>query len=175
MNVPNLLSVFRLFVTVFFIIAINQGRYTVALCLFVLQGISDLLDGFFARIMGKQTNLGALLDPIADKTMLVSSYVVLYLNGILPLWVAAIVLIRDLTISVGFLLLYKLSYTVKLAPSMWSKITTVSQITTIVYVLWSDLRPYEIYLFYATALLTFVSGCQYVMRGFHIILSKQKV
>jgi cardiolipin synthase (CMP-forming) len=172
MNVPNLLSIFRLFVTFFFIIAVNKGRFGIALVLFVIQGVSDLLDGFFARIMGKQTRLGAILDPLADKTMLVSSYVVLYLHGILPLWVTGVVLIRDLVISLGFLVLYKLSYTVKAEPSRWSKVTTVSQIGTVVYVLWSDLRPYDMFFFYATAGLTLVSGCQYVTRGFRILLRK---
>jgi cardiolipin synthase (CMP-forming) len=175
MNVPNLLSVFRLFVTVFFVIAVDQGKFTLALYLFIVQGVSDLLDGFFARVMGKKTNLGAFLDPIADKTMLVSAYIVLCLQRIIPFWLTSVVLIRDLILSLGFLYLYKFSYRVKLAPSIWGKITTVAQIVTVVYVLWSEVRDYQTFVFGITALFTIISGCHYMARGFRILLRKDRI
>ena len=102
MNLPNLLSLFRLFVTAFFILLIAYERYGLALFLFVLQALSDLLDGFFARRMGAKTSLGAYLDPLADKVMLSSSYIVLCFQRIVPLWLVSTVLIRDLVISLGF-------------------------------------------------------------------------
>lgn len=172
MNLPNLLSIFRLFVTVFFIIAINYGRFDIALLLFVIQAISDLLDGFLARIMGAKTYLGAWLDPMADKVMLVFSYIALSIHAIIPFWVTFVVLIRDVTISIGFLILYKLSYKTKPTPSILSKITTLSQICTVVYVLWSDERVYSKPFFYATAMLTVLSGCQYVAKGLVIFFKK---
>jgi len=175
MNLPNLLSIFRLFLTSLFIVSINQGRFRVALYLFVLQGISDMLDGFFARIMGKKTYLGAFLDPIADKVMLVSSFTVLYLQGIIPLWVTCVVLLRDFVISSGFLILYKLSYKVKPSPAFLGKLATVSQIITIIYILWSHTRTYEVFFFYATIFFTVVSGFQYILRGFRILLKKEVV
>ena len=104
MNLPNLLSLFRLFVTAFFILLVAYERFTLALFLFVLQALSDLLDGFFARWMGAKTNLGAYLDPAADKVMLASSYIVLCVQKILPLWLVGTVFLRDLVISVGFLI-----------------------------------------------------------------------
>jgi cardiolipin synthase len=166
MNAPNLLSFFRLFLTVFFIAAVNQGRYRLALYVFILQGVSDLLDGFLARIMKKKPDFGAYLDPIADKTMLVSSYVVLYLHGIVPIWVTSVVLTRDLVIVLGFIALSRLSYEVKVVPTIWGKLTTGSQILTVVYLLWSPTRDFGLYFFYVVTLLTVISGVHYVVGGF---------
>ena len=173
MNLPNLLSVFRLFITAFFVLAINYGRFDIALLLFIVQAISDILDGFLARIMGAKTYLGAFLDPMADKVMLVFSYIALSFHGIIPFWVTSVVLVRDLVISIGFLILYKLSYKTKPTPSIISKVTTLCQICTVVYVLWSNERAYSMPFFYATVALTVVSGCQYVARGL-VTFSKKK-
>ena len=84
MNVPNLLSLFRILITFFFILAVYHDRFDYALYLFILQGVTDLLDGYIARVMSKKTNLGAYLDPIADKTMLLAAFVMLSIKGIVP-------------------------------------------------------------------------------------------
>jgi cardiolipin synthase (CMP-forming) len=173
MNLPNLLSVFRLFVTVPFIIAINYGRHDIALLLFMVQGLSDVLDGFLARIMKAKTYLGAFLDPVADKVMIVSSYIVLSVYGIIPFWVTYIVVIRDLVISTGFFILYKLSYKGKPTPIILSKITTLSQMCTVVYILWPGDRIYSKHFFYATAALSMLSGLQYFVDGMRIYLKKE--
>ncbi len=172
MNLPNLLSIFRLFITIFFIIAINYNRFDIALLLFVIQALSDMLDGFLARIMGAKTYLGAFLDPMADKVMLASSYIVLTIHGVIPLWVTSIVFMRDLIISAGFFVLFKLSYKTKPTPSILSKLTTFSQMCTVAYVLWSKERPFAEPFFYATSGLAVISGCQYILRGLKIFLRK---
>src|SRR5208283_3433342 len=123
MNLPNLLSLFRLFVTAFFIVLIARGRFGLALFLFVLQAVSDLLDGYFARRMGAKTNLGSYLDPLADKVMLVSSYIMLCLQKVVPLWLVGVVLLRDLVIFAGFLILLTRGLSAKPVPSMASKMT----------------------------------------------------
>ncbi len=173
MNLPNILSVFRLFVTSFFIIAIYYGRFKLALGLFVLQGVTDLLDGLLARLLKAKTSLGAYLDPLADKVMLVSSYIVLCIIDIMPLWVTAIVLLRDIIVPAGFLLLYKLSYKMEVSPSLLGKITTFCQIITVAYVLWSDVRSYEEMFFYTTAFVTAVSGLHYIYVGLRMFFSKR--
>jgi cardiolipin synthase (CMP-forming) len=173
MNLPNLLSIFRLFLTAFFVMAINYGRHDIALLLFIVQAISDVLDGFLARIMKAKTYLGAFLDPLADKVMIVSSYIVLSIYGIIPFWVTSIVIIRDLTISTGFLVLYKLSYKGKPTPIILSKITTLSQMCTVIYVLWPGNGIYSKQLFYITAALSVLSGFQYVADGIRIYLKKE--
>lgn len=172
MNLPNLLSIFRLFLTIFFILSIHYQKYNTALIIFVVQAISDLLDGFFARIMKEKTYLGSILDPLADKVMLVSSYIVLSVNNIIPIWVTLTVLLRDLILSSGFLVLYKLSYKTRHSPTIISKITTLSQMGTVVYILWSGTRVYGDYFFYATVILTVVSGCLYIARGLRILMNK---
>lgn len=172
MNVPNLLTTFRLFITSFFILAIHYGEFKIALWLFVLQAVSDLLDGFLARALGAKTSLGAILDPLADKIMLVSSFFVLYLKGIVPLWVTSIVLSRDIILTVGYLTLCRFIGKVEVLPSTLGKLTTFCQIATIVYVLWSSLRIYQDYFFAATALLTAITGIHYIYRG--VLLLKNR-
>jgi len=140
MNLPNLLSLFRLCLTAFFILAMTYQRYTLALVLFVAQAISDLLDGFFARMMHKKTDLGAWLDPIADKVMLVSSYLVFGFQQIILTgpW-------RSCSCGILFLCSASFFYIcshIVLAPSptVLGKATTVFQMVTILYLLWSTTR-----------------------------------
>lgn len=172
MNLPNALSIFRLFLTIFFILSIHYQKYNTALILFAVQAISDLLDGFLARIMKEKTYLGSILDPLADKVMLVSSYIVLSANSIIPVWVTLTVLLRDIILSSGFFILYKLSSQTRPSPTIISKITTLFQMITVVYVLWSGTRVYGDYFFYATVVLTVVSGCQYIVRGIRILMNR---
>jgi cardiolipin synthase len=182
MNLPNLLSLFRLFLTLFFILLAANGRFRLALLLFVLQALSDMLDGFFARKMGTKTSLGSYLDPLADKVMLASSYIVLYFKSIVPLWPVVVVLSRDFIISVGFLILLRRGLRTTPAPSLVSKTTTVFQMLTIVYVLWSNERSLEPFfywittlLYWTTALLTVASGLQYILTGWAVISRKEAV
>lgn len=173
MNLPNVLSVFRLFVTAFFILLAAYGQYAYALALFVLQAISDLLDGFFARRMGAKTTLGAYLDPAADKVMLASSYIVLALQRMIPYPLALVVIVRDIVISAGFLLLFKKGLKVNPAPSFVSKATTVFQMLTIVYVLCWPRGSIESFFVYVTIVLTLVSGIQYVFIGGQVFFRKE--
>jgi cardiolipin synthase (CMP-forming) len=173
MNIPNILSIFRLFVTIFFVLAVNQGRLRLALLLFILQGVSDLLDGFLARIMNKRTPLGAFLDPIADKAMLVSAYVVLYIHDIIPLWVTLVVLLKDVVMAIGFLILYRIFGKVRLIPSIYGKTSTLLQILTVVYVLWSEGDAYSMYFFLPTVVVTVIAGVLYMVRGFSILLKRE--
>ncbi|HME43305.1 MAG TPA: CDP-alcohol phosphatidyltransferase family protein [Syntrophorhabdales bacterium] len=175
MNLPNVLSLFRLCLTAFFILAITYQRYTIALSLFVAQAISDLLDGFFARIMHKKTDLGAWLDPIADKVMLVSSYLVLGFQGIVPFWVVAIVLLRDVVLMLGFFVLHLLSYRMVPSPTLLGKATTLFQMVTVLYLLWSTTREFKEYFYYATAAFTLLSGFQYVLLGLSALYHKETV
>ena len=175
MNLPNILSLFRLCLTAFFILAISYQHYTLALALFVAQAISDLLDGFFARMMHQTTDLGAWLDPIADKVMLVSSYLVLGFQQIIPFWVMGIVLLRDVVLMLGFLVLHLLSYRVLPAPTLLGKATTLFQMVTILYLLWSATRDFQTYFYYVTAALTLFSGLQYVLLGLTSLSRKEIV
>jgi cardiolipin synthase len=175
MNIPNLLTIFRLFVTGFFILAIQYGEFRIALWLFVVQAITDLLDGFLARILKEKTSLGAFLDPLADKAMLVSSFIVLSMKGIIPLWMTSIVILRDVVLTVGYLIICKAIGKIEILPSVLGKLTTFCQIGTVVYVLWSDLREYQDLFFYPTAALTIMTGMHYVYQGIIIMKNKGRV
>lgn len=178
MNVPNILSIFRFFVTFYFIYAVYNGSLRLALYLFLIQGISDLLDGFIARVMSKKTELGAYLDPIADKTMLVSAFFMLYLIGLIPGWLTLLVIVRDIVIAAGYLVLYRNSTNVKPRPTIFGKLTTVCQIATILFVLWSAayydsiFRSCGMIIFMVTAAATIVSGVHYVVGGLNAMSKK---
>ena len=180
MNLPNILSLFRLVVTAFFIMFAAYRRYDIALLLFVLQAISDLLDGFFARRMGAKTTLGSYLDPAADKVMLAGSYIILCFQDIIPLWLLFVVLVRDVVITLGFLALLNKGLQMGPVPTLPSKTTTVFQMLTVVYLLWmlwsgSTMRSFDNLFFYITGLLTVVSGCQYVFSGWTVLFKKEIV
>ncbi len=175
MNLPNLLSLFRLCLTFFFILSITYQRYTMALVLFVAQAVSDLLDGFLARIMNKKTELGAWLDPIADKVMLMSSYLVLGLQAIIPWWVVSTVLLRDVVLALGFIFLRLFSYRVLPSPTVLGKATTFLQMLTILYLLLAGTREFQTYFFVAVAVLTALSGFQYLLLGFSALYRKETV
>jgi cardiolipin synthase len=173
MNIPNLISIFRIFITIFFILAVHKDRFMVAFYLFIFQGLTDMLDGFLARVMSKKTDLGAFLDPIADKTMLVAGFVMLSIKGIVPLWLTVLVILKDVVVVTGFLALYKLAYTTKPVPSVYGKITTTCQIVTVLYFLWSDVREYSVVFFYVTAFFTALSGFHYVYVGIRMLRSEK--
>ncbi len=173
MNIPNLLSIFRIFITIFFILAVHKDRFMVAFYLFIFQGLTDALDGFLARVMSKKTDLGAFLDPIADKTMLVAGFVMLSIKGVIPLWLTVLVILKDVVVVTGFLALYKLAYTVKPVPSVFGKITTTCQIVTVLCILLSVPRAYGEALFYVTAFFTILSGSHYVFVGIRMLRSEK--
>jgi cardiolipin synthase len=176
LNLPNILSIFRFFVTFYFIYAVYQGRMRLALYLFLIQGISDLLDGFIARVMKSKTELGAYLDPIADKTMLVAAFVMLYVVDIIPGWLTLLVLGRDVVIATGYFVLYRCASNVTPRPTIFGKVTTACQIATILYVLWSagsiGLAAYNVVFFFITAVSTIISGIHYIIGGWSVFTGK---
>src|SRR6202035_4268592 len=103
LNLPNLISLGRLLLVPLAISLILDGKYWAAFWVFVVAGISDALDGFIAKRFNRRTRLGALLDPVADKAMLVSVYVALGLVHELWTWLVILVVFRDVMIVGGFL------------------------------------------------------------------------
>ncbi len=135
MYLPNIISVLRLFLAPFIIWLIVSGNMLGAFAVFVLAGISDALDGFIARRFNMQTELGAYLDPIADKALLMGSYVALGFLNYLPAWLAILVVSRDVLIIGGVMLSWLMSRPVAVRPSKLSKLNTVMQIALAVLVL----------------------------------------
>jgi cardiolipin synthase len=164
---PNLLTLMRLFIIPFLVIAILDGRYHLAFGLFVLAGFSDGFDGLLARWLSQRTRLGQYLDPIADKLLLSTLFVVLTHMGLVPRYVTVLVFSRDLGILLISTLLFATGTLRDFRPSLLGKLNTVIQIIGLTVVLveqvWPSLDPYllRLGLLRAIAVLAPVSAAQY--------------
>jgi len=169
-TIANIITLLRIVLVPVIIWALLSGETVFAFIVFLLAGISDAVDGAVARMMDQQTEFGTALDPIADKLMLVSVFLLLAWLGEIPLWLAILVLSRDVLIIVGFLLAFVLGKAVAIRPLFVSKANTFAQIVLAALVmglLAFDLQMpvVKISLVYATALLTAVSAIAYTVQG----------
>ena len=138
-DIPNLISTFRILLVFPIVYLLYKQQLGFALILFVIAGVSDGVDGYLAKRNGWTSGLGTFLDPLADKILLVSSYLVLGWVGLFPLWLVVAVILRDAIIVIGSLAYFVLIGRVEMAPSIISKINTGTQITLVVVVLLTSL------------------------------------
>jgi len=175
MNIPNFLSLIRIILVPVFVIFLIQDEYYNALIIFVIAGLTDVLDGTMARLLNAQTKLGSYLDPIADKLLLTTSFVTLAILGIVPSWLTVIVMSRDFIILLGIAILSLMSVPFEIKPALISKVTTALQIGTIFFALLYKAVTHDfnydwtLTLFWLTALFTIASGLVYIIRGIKII------
>jgi cardiolipin synthase len=180
LNIPNLITLTRLMSVPLMIWLIGDERFGAAFCVFVAAGVSDALDGFIAKRFDSRTRLGALLDPAADKALLSSVYVALWLDGLLPNWLVILVVFRDVTIIGGFILLQTIAAPRKFDPLYISKINTLVQIALVGYVLgrkafgFPDGFLTDI-LVILTAVTTVLSGLSYLVRWARILSGGEQV
>jgi cardiolipin synthase len=166
-HLPNLLTILRLAAAPVLVLLLKDRHYDSALAVIVLAGISDGLDGFIAKRFKAQSALGAVLDPLADKILLVSSFVMLALLDLIPFWLLVAVVFRDLLIVSGYLAVMLIYGSVNMQPSAISKLNTVLQIGLVVAVLlheaagWPPFAVVQV-LTAMTLLTTLVSGVHYV-------------
>jgi cardiolipin synthase len=168
LTLPNIISFARLCAVPFTIWLVLHRRFAPATTLFIAAGISDALDGYLARRRGG-TTLGAILDPLADKALMVGMFVTLAAIDQLPDWLAMLVVFRDLVIVGGVLLLWMTSHPIAIEPLMIGKLNTTLQIVLIATILGlsalglaaTALRETLIALVIASTLL---SGAAYVVR-----------
>ncbi len=175
MNIPNSLTLLRIILVPVIVIFLIDGDYLGAVIIFIIAGITDGLDGFLARVLKQKTILGAYLDPLADKALLISSFITLSVLGIIPGWLAVIVISRDMVILLGISLLFIMSVPFEIKPAFISKVTTLFQILTVFLVLMSKSCPFfmnhgavEVF-FWMTAIVTVISGFHYLFRGIKFI------
>jgi cardiolipin synthase len=173
LNLPNFLTLVRIVTIPFFLIALAYQRYWEALLIFGIGGFTDFLDGFVARWMRQETRLGAYLDPVADKLLVFSSYVMLGSIDALPPWLVVIVVMRDVFIVLGFGIIYYLTeQKLEARPSAVGKASTLLQLSTLAVALAALHNPLLIpkiaynSLIWVTAVTTTLSGLQYLYRGF---------
>ncbi|MBS0272418.1 MAG: CDP-alcohol phosphatidyltransferase family protein [Proteobacteria bacterium] len=172
MNLPNIISLARLLSVPLIISLILSHQLKAAFLFFALAGLSDALDGFLARIFKLRTTLGAYLDPIADKALLMGVYAALGQTGLVELWVVVLVIFRDLLIIGGILLLFLFKSSVEMKPLLISKINTVMQLSYALMVLsqggaFLGIPDLNLYCGYLIALITVLSGVSYVKIGFN--------
>ncbi len=172
LNLPNTLTLLRILCVPLFLSLLADGEYGPALVVFALAGITDGIDGALARLTNSRTELGAHLDPAADKLLLVSSYIALAILGDIPVQLMIVVIVRDVVILGGFLLSGAIvGRYMEMAPSVLGKATTCVQIITVIAVLtaraqWMSIAPSLLGgLFVVTTGITFLSGADYVLRG----------
>jgi cardiolipin synthase (CMP-forming) len=128
LSIPNLITLGRILLVPVVVWAIAQGLMWLAFLLFVAAGVSDAVDGFLAKRFGMTTVLGAYLDPLADKALIVSIYVTLGINGLIPRWLVILVVSRDIMIIGGIMLSWVMGNPLKIRPLLVSKLNTVAQI-----------------------------------------------
>ncbi len=128
MTIPNFISIARLLAVPLVVWLIGDGLHALAFWVFVIAGISDAIDGFIAKRFGQVSELGAYLDPLADKALLVSIYVALGYRGDIPPWLVITVVSRDLLIISAVMLSWMLDRPVAVKPLIISKANTVAQI-----------------------------------------------
>ena len=169
MSLPNLISLARLMAVPFAVYFILHGFWSAAFWLFVAAGVSDAIDGFLAKRLGQTSSVGAYLDPLADKALLVAVYVALGHAGHLPLWLVILVVFRDIVIVGGVLLLHITRASVSMRPLMVSKVNTAVQIVLVVAALGEkglgiDAGLLVPALIYITGATTLASGAAYVVN-----------
>ena len=167
LTVPNQLTFLRLGFLPFFIISIHYRRYDIALAVLIIAALTDGLDGLLARSLNQKTALGAYLDPIADKLLLSSSFVVLALNRKISWWLAILVLSRDVLLLTSAAVILVVAGYRLFQPSIYGKLTTALQIMLVFAVVllavadWPWLQFVRMILGYLVAAFTVFSGFHY--------------
>lgn len=171
-TIPNLITIFRILLTPVFVIAYLDQNFLLAWLLFMIAGFSDAMDGFLARVLNQRSEFGAMIDPLADKILLVTSFLCLSAQGYISNWLTVLVISRDFIIVGGLTLLkfYGVDVEKRISPLWSSKITTLLQILVVFSVLCNlafalDLGDMEPKLEFVTAFFTFISGTIYLKKG----------
>ncbi len=176
MNIPNSLTVLRIVLVPVIVILLIQGQYGKALVCFIIAGVTDGLDGLIARSLNQMTVVGAYLDPLADKALVISMFTTLAIVGVIPGWLAVVVISRDCIILGGILVMTLMSVDLEIKPSFVSKINTMLQLVTIFFALLMKMDGAEtsfhgafMFICWLTAIFTVISGADYLLKGMKLI------
>lgn len=169
MNIPNFITLIRILLVPLLVIFLLEGERHMAFLVFLAAGFSDALDGFLARLLKQKSALGAFIDPIADKLLLITTYITLAVLGLLPKWLAVLVVSRDIIILGGLGILMLNDRHIDIKPTFDSKITTFMQLATICFFLGIEYVQgflfLKEYLLFTTAFFTIFSGTHYIILG----------
>ncbi|MFH0799705.1 MAG: CDP-alcohol phosphatidyltransferase family protein [Pseudomonadota bacterium] len=179
-NVANILTLSRLVLAPLFVALFVMGSREPALIVFCIAGFTDLIDGTVARLLEQPSKGGALLDPLADKLLVESSFVMLLWSGLLPWWFFALALTRDVMIVFGIIYLERVKAEFPYRPTWSSKLATLLQLAVAVlglFLWWQpgisfsgmEVAALHRAIIFAAALLIAISGVQYVILGLRIL------
>lgn len=169
LNVPNTFTITRIIIIPVFITSMIYNRYDYSLYLFIIAALTDMFDGLFARLKNQKTALGTFLDPLADKFLLVTTFIILSAYDLIPKWLTITVISRDIIVITGWFILYLINDTSKVESSMLGKATIWMQSMFIAYILVHINLPFlpdlpRLFL-WITAGITILSGLHYIYRG----------
>lgn len=173
LTAPNQLTLLRMVFLPFIVVALTDGSYATALVLVVLAGLSDGLDGLLARRLHQQTLLGQYLDPIADKMLLSTLFLVLSILHKIPWRYTIMVFSRDISILAASAVLYAIAGLRDFSPSIFGKANTFAQVSAILFVLLFEIEPMRwiwivrTVLLWAVMTFTVISGVHYVFLAQH--------
>jgi cardiolipin synthase len=172
LTLPNFLTLLRIIAIPVFLILLANGNHGAAFMLFLGAGVTDAVDGTLARMTDSRSDLGAILDPMADKLLLVSSFLVLGYIGAIPAWLTVLVILRDVIVVLGYGAVFIVNHEwMEVAPSRLGKLSTFFQLFTVGFALMALARPTLPLATVSTILqavaggVTAASGIQYVYRG----------
>lgn len=178
LTIPNALTLARILMTPVFVVLFLDGRHMTALALFFAAGITDALDGFLARVLNQRSELGGILDPLADKLLLNTSIACIAHAGWIPAWLAVAVVSRDVIILGGIATLAFLGQDMRgrVTPSRVSKLTTVFQMALVLAAFLQEgagmkgagMDALLEWMVWITGALTLISGWRYVAKGLNI-------
>ena len=183
-QLPNILTITRIILTLPIVFYLLKAHYSTVLALITLAALTDGLDGWVAKRFNCQSRLGSILDPLADKTLLITSFVTLFWVGLIPDWLMFAVVVRDVMImagTVGYMYAAEQRSNELLMPTNLSKLNTVLQIVMVFLVVIAQLTPIEAYWITAgwvvTLTSTVLSGIDYIwLWGKHMIdLERQRM
>ena len=168
-NIPNIITLGRIILVPIVVWAIASNQMEIAFAVFVVAGVSDAVDGFLAKRFNMTSDLGALLDPLADKALLVSIYIALGIWGAIPRWIVILVVSRDIMIVSAVIVSWLFDKPVQMKPLMVSKLNTVAQVAFAALVLGSlgfgfQLSPYDFILMALVTVFTLVSVSLYLVE-----------
>jgi cardiolipin synthase len=169
LSIPNIITLGRILLVPFIVWAIASNQLEIAFAIFIIAGVSDAVDGFLAKRFNMSSELGALLDPVADKALLVSIYMALGIWGAIPRWIVILVVSRDIMIVGAVIVSWLFGKPIPMKPLMVSKLNTVAQVAFAALVLASlgfgfDSTPYDLVLMGFVTVFTLLSVSFYLVE-----------
>ena len=177
--IPNILTILRIASAPILVILLANQQFTIALIVFLSAGLSDVLDGFLAHRLNCVTTLGQRLDPIADKCLLMTTFIMLTYLGHLPFWLTVTVVFRDILIVGGTIFMMLIFGKINVRPLFISKINTFLQIVLVLIILFHLTYPamFNLQLTFAyitVGFMAFISGLAYVWQGVLFAMNSER-